>query len=142
MPAGVCAWKLYSLLAPYGSSLLRGNLFAYASRARALRAGSSGSRSSQFRIDMILAHLASNARFNPLQRHTSKANITRLPAKILSSEKRGDQYCVPVKIEPSNFRRSFNSLQFGEIGTAPCRERVDISVVAVSLKKKGGTGSI
>src|SRR5260221_10422091 len=40
--------------------------------------------------------------------------MTRLPAKVLSNEKRGDQYCVIVEIEVSNFRRSFNSLQFGD----------------------------
>jgi hypothetical protein len=38
--------------------------------------------------------------------------MTRLPAKVLSSEKRGDRYCL-AKIELSNFRRSFNSLRFG-----------------------------
>jgi hypothetical protein len=40
--------------------------------------------------------------------------MTRLPAKVLSSEKRGDQYCLAVKIELSNFRRSFNGLRFGD----------------------------
>ena len=40
--------------------------------------------------------------------------MTRLPAKVLSSEKRGDQYCVTVEIELPNFRRSFNSLRFGD----------------------------
>ncbi len=40
--------------------------------------------------------------------------MSRLPAKVLSSEKRGDQYCLTVKIELANFRRSFNSLQFGD----------------------------
>src|SRR5580700_6993664 len=40
--------------------------------------------------------------------------MTRLPAKVLSNDKRGDQYCVTVEIEVSNFRRSFNSLQFGD----------------------------
>jgi hypothetical protein len=40
--------------------------------------------------------------------------MTRLPGKVLSNEKRGDQYCVIVEIEVSNFRRSFNSLQFGD----------------------------
>ena len=40
--------------------------------------------------------------------------MSRLPAKVLSSEKRGDQYCLTVKIELSNFRRSFNSLRFGD----------------------------
>jgi len=40
--------------------------------------------------------------------------MSRLPAKVLSSEKRPDQYCVTVKIELSNSRRSFNSLRFGD----------------------------
>jgi len=40
--------------------------------------------------------------------------MSRLPAKVLLSEKRGDQYCLIVKIELSNFRRSFNSLRFGD----------------------------
>ena len=40
--------------------------------------------------------------------------MSRLPAKALSSEKRPDQYCVTVEIELSNFRRSFNSLRFGD----------------------------
>jgi hypothetical protein len=40
--------------------------------------------------------------------------MTRLPAKVLSNEKRGDQYCLLVEIELSNFRRSFNSLRFGD----------------------------
>jgi hypothetical protein len=40
--------------------------------------------------------------------------MTRLPAKVLSNEKRGDRYCVTVKIELPNFRRSFNSLRFGD----------------------------
>jgi hypothetical protein len=40
--------------------------------------------------------------------------MSRLPAKVLSSEKRPDQYCVTVEIELSNFRRSFNSLRFGD----------------------------
>ena len=40
--------------------------------------------------------------------------MTRLPAKVLSSEKRGDRYCVVVEIELPNFRRSFNSLRFGD----------------------------
>jgi hypothetical protein len=40
--------------------------------------------------------------------------MTRLPAKVLSKSKRGDQYCVTVEIGVSNFRRSFNSLLFGE----------------------------
>ena len=40
--------------------------------------------------------------------------MTRLPAKVLSSEKRRDQYCVTVEIELANFRRSFNSLRFGD----------------------------
>ncbi len=44
---------------------------------------------------------------NPVQ-------MTRLPAKVLSSEKRPDQYCVTVEIELSDFRRSFNSLRFGD----------------------------
>jgi hypothetical protein len=40
--------------------------------------------------------------------------MTRLPAKVLSNEKRGDQRCFAAKIELSNFRRSFNSLRFGD----------------------------
>ena len=40
--------------------------------------------------------------------------MTRLSAKVLSSEKRADQYCVTVEIELPNFRRSFNSLRFGD----------------------------
>jgi hypothetical protein len=40
--------------------------------------------------------------------------MTRLPAKVLSNEKRGEQYCVTVEIEVSDFRRSFNSLRFGD----------------------------
>jgi hypothetical protein len=40
--------------------------------------------------------------------------MTRLPAKILSHEKRGEQYLVTVEIEVRNFRRSFNSLRFGD----------------------------
>jgi hypothetical protein len=40
--------------------------------------------------------------------------MTRLPAKVLSNEKRRDQYCVTVEIELANFRRSFNSLRFGD----------------------------
>ena len=40
--------------------------------------------------------------------------MSRLPAKALSSEKRPDQCCVTVEIELSNFRRSFNSLRFGD----------------------------
>ena len=40
--------------------------------------------------------------------------MTRLPVKVISSEKRPDQYCVTVEIELSNFRRSFNSLRFGD----------------------------
>jgi len=40
--------------------------------------------------------------------------MTHLPAKVLSNEKRGDQYCLTVEIELSNFRRSFNSLRFGD----------------------------
>jgi hypothetical protein len=40
--------------------------------------------------------------------------MTRLPAKVLSNEKRGEQYCVTVEIEVANFRRSFNSLRFGD----------------------------
>jgi hypothetical protein len=40
--------------------------------------------------------------------------MTRLPAKVVSSEKRGDQYCVTVEIELPNFRGSFNSLRFGD----------------------------
>jgi hypothetical protein len=31
--------------------------------------------------------------------------MTRLPAKVLSNEKRGDRYCVTVEIELPNFRR-------------------------------------
>jgi hypothetical protein len=41
-------------------------------------------------------------------------NMTPLPAKILSHEKRGEEYWVTVEIEVSNFRRSFNSLRFGD----------------------------
>jgi hypothetical protein len=41
--------------------------------------------------------------------------MTRIPAKVLSSQFRGDQYCITVLIEVANFRRSFNSLRFGEI---------------------------
>ncbi len=40
--------------------------------------------------------------------------MTRLPAKVLSNEKRDDQYCVIVEIELPNFRRSFNSLRLGD----------------------------
>jgi hypothetical protein len=40
--------------------------------------------------------------------------MTRLPAKVLSKEKRGDQYCLTVEIELWNFRRSFNCLRFGD----------------------------
>jgi hypothetical protein len=40
--------------------------------------------------------------------------MTRLPAKVLSNEKQGDRYCVVVEIELPNFRRSFNSLRFGD----------------------------
>ena len=40
--------------------------------------------------------------------------MTLLPAKVLSNEKRDDQYCVIVEIELPNFRRSFNSLRFGD----------------------------
>jgi hypothetical protein len=40
--------------------------------------------------------------------------MTRLPAKVLSNEKRDDQYCVIIEIELPNFRRSFNSLRFGD----------------------------
>jgi hypothetical protein len=40
--------------------------------------------------------------------------MTRLPAKVLSNERRGDRYCVTVEIELPNFRRSFNSLRFGD----------------------------
>jgi hypothetical protein len=40
--------------------------------------------------------------------------MTRLPAKVLSSQKQGDRYCVTVEIELPNFRRSFNSLRFGD----------------------------
>jgi hypothetical protein len=40
--------------------------------------------------------------------------MTRIPAKVLSSEYRGGQYCLTVLIELANFRRSFNSLRFGE----------------------------
>jgi hypothetical protein len=40
--------------------------------------------------------------------------MTRLLAKVLSNEKRDDQYCVTVEIELPNFRRSFNSLRFGD----------------------------
>jgi hypothetical protein len=40
--------------------------------------------------------------------------MTRLPAKVLSNEKRAEQYCVTVEIEVPNFRRSFNSLRFGD----------------------------
>jgi hypothetical protein len=41
--------------------------------------------------------------------------MTRIPAKVLSSQIRGDQYCITVHIDVANFRRSFNSLWFGEI---------------------------
>jgi hypothetical protein len=41
--------------------------------------------------------------------------MTRIPAKVLSSQFRGDQYCITVLIELANFRRSFNSLRFGEM---------------------------
>ena len=40
--------------------------------------------------------------------------MTRLSANVLSNEKRGDRYCVVVEIELPNFRRSFNSLRFGD----------------------------
>ena len=40
--------------------------------------------------------------------------MTRLPAKVLSNEKRGDRYFVTVEIELPNFRRSFNSFRFGD----------------------------
>ena len=40
--------------------------------------------------------------------------MTRIPAKVLSSEYRGDQYRITVLIELAHFRRSFNSLRFGE----------------------------
>jgi hypothetical protein len=40
--------------------------------------------------------------------------MTRIPARVLSSEFRGGQYCITVVIELANFRRSFNSLRFGE----------------------------
>jgi hypothetical protein len=40
--------------------------------------------------------------------------MTQLPAKVLSNEKRDDQYCVTVEIDLPNFRRSFNSLRFGD----------------------------
>jgi len=40
--------------------------------------------------------------------------MTRIPAKILSHEKRGQQYRVTVAIEIANFRRSFNTLRFGD----------------------------
>ncbi len=40
--------------------------------------------------------------------------MTRLPAKVLSSEKRADRYCVTVEIDLPNFRRSFNCLRFGD----------------------------
>ncbi len=40
--------------------------------------------------------------------------MTRLPAKVLSLEKRGDRFCVTVEIELPNFRRSFNSFRFGD----------------------------
>src|SRR5260221_1605676 len=40
--------------------------------------------------------------------------MTPLPAKVLSNEKRDDQYCVTVEIDLPNFRRSFNSLRFGD----------------------------
>jgi hypothetical protein len=40
--------------------------------------------------------------------------MIRLPAKVLSNEKRGERYCVTVEIEVPNFRRSFNSLRFGD----------------------------
>ncbi len=59
----------------------------------------------------------------------SRANptkMTRLPAKALSREKRGDQHCVIVKIEPSNFRRSFNSLHWQECYADRSRTCVDL----------------
>ena len=40
--------------------------------------------------------------------------MTRLPAKVLSNEKRGDRYCVTVEIELPNLRLSFNSFRFGD----------------------------
>jgi hypothetical protein len=51
--------------------------------------------------------------------------MIRLPAKVLSNEKRRDQYCVTVEIELANFRRSFNSLRFGDQipFSGSCRDR-------------------
>ena len=40
--------------------------------------------------------------------------MTRIGARVLSTERKGDLYCVTVRIERSNFRGSFNSLRFGE----------------------------
>jgi hypothetical protein len=40
--------------------------------------------------------------------------MTPIPAKILSHEKRGQQYRVTVAIEIANFRRSFNCFRFGD----------------------------
>jgi hypothetical protein len=40
--------------------------------------------------------------------------MARIQAKVLSADQRGDQYCVTVQIEHSNFRGSFNTLRFGE----------------------------
>src|SRR5260221_4491287 len=53
IPAGV--WTCSSLFSPYGSSV-SGYIFAYASRALALRASSSGSRSSQPSTDIALLY--------------------------------------------------------------------------------------
>jgi hypothetical protein len=40
--------------------------------------------------------------------------MTSLPAKVITIEKRGDQYQVIVQIS-TNYRGSFNTLAFGEI---------------------------
>src|SRR5260221_11071972 len=40
--------------------------------------------------------------------------MTRPAAKVISNEKRDDQYRVTIEIEPPNFRRSFNRLLFGD----------------------------
>src|SRR5258708_37925934 len=51
-----------------------------------------------------------------------------------------DPWCVllPFRLEPLPWRRRHGlpAGLLGEIGRASCRERVEISVVAVSLKKK------
>ena len=40
--------------------------------------------------------------------------MIRISAKVRSTERKGDLYCVTVRLERSNFRGSFNSLRFGE----------------------------